>query len=127
MPEGNLITPGPAVGSGPIGKSDAPKVEARLATTDSVTITIQPFLKEDGDLVYHGNLAFLDPNGDEQYVELKATEPLFLINQLNDALRNKNVSLMRVSGEIPPLPPPEEGEAGALKKESGYKIKKSTI
>jgi hypothetical protein len=87
---------------------DIPQVKPTLAATDSVTITIQPFLKEDGDLVYHANVAFLDPKGDEQYVELKATEPLFLINYINDALRYKDVSLSRVSGEVPPLPPQED-------------------
>jgi hypothetical protein len=104
---------------------DLPSAKPTLAPTDSVTITIQPFIKESGDLVYHGNVAFLDPRNEEQYVELKATEPLFLINQINDALRNKNVSLRRVSGEIPPLPPQEEDSA--LEQESGYRIKKSTI
>jgi hypothetical protein len=85
--------------------SDIPKVEAKLADTDSVTITIQPFLTETGDLVYHGNMAFLDSQGEEQYLEFKETEPLFLINSINTALRNPEVYLGRVNGEVPPLPP----------------------
>ena len=87
---------------------DNPRVEARLATTDSVSVTIQPFIDESGELIYHANVAFLDSKNQEQYVELKAGEPLQLLNYLNDALRYKEVSLARVTGEVPPLPPQKD-------------------
>lgn len=81
-----------------------PEINKTLAPLDSVNVTIQPYKTETGDPLYLGYLSFLDNNNQEQWVELKATEPLLLINQINDALRYKEVSLGRIAGEIPLFP-----------------------
>ena len=84
-----------------------------MTASQSVSVIIEPFQSDlsPDQAEFRATIEYLDSEKVPQIVNLRALEPLHIINAINDTLRNNQIDVRRIPADtLPPLPPAKEEE-----------------